>query len=142
MTLARDGTEGLQDRAERAVINIESIAGLWDHEEGGTPELRRMHFKTNRWKINCDCGNSAYLCDRFDGSGVVEVLLKSRATDCVRDHHLLMVVPPRTRVASSAWVATSTIGSPRRLAPKATVPNGAFNRTMNHRYVALYIQGN
>ena len=44
-----------------------------------------MHKK----EINCDCGKGAYLCDRFDGNGVVKVLFKSLATDYVRDHHLL-----------------------------------------------------
>ena len=62
------------------------------------------------------------LYNGFHGNGVVEVLLKGPTTDCVRDHHLLMVVPPRTRVPSSTWVATVTIESLRSLSPNG---NGA-----------------
>ena len=45
----------------------------------------------------------------FDGNGAIGDLFEELATNCVRDHHLLMVVPPWTRVESSAWVVTATI---------------------------------
>ena len=43
-TLALDGTEGLQDKVGSTIIHFEGLAGLCDHQEGGTPELRRMHI--------------------------------------------------------------------------------------------------
>ena len=65
----------------------------------------------------------------------IEILLKSPATNCVSDHHLLMVVPPKNRVTSSAWVVKATVEILRKLSPKAMVPNGALIKTMNLRFV-------
>ena len=46
-TLALDGTDGLQDKVGSAIIHFEGLAGLWDHQEQGTPELRRITKKNN-----------------------------------------------------------------------------------------------
>ena len=77
--------------------------------------------------------NGANQYNRFDA-------FQELATNCIRDHHLLMVVPPWSRVQSSAWVVTGTIESVRRLSLKAMVPNGASIRTMNLRFVTQYIK--
>ena len=75
----------------------------------------------------------------FDGNGAVEGPTEELSTNCVRDHLLSIVVPSWTRVPSSTWVVTVTTQSLRRLSPRAMVPNGAFIRTMNFRFVTKYM---
>ena len=100
-----------------------------------------MDAPKNQRKISCNCGNGANWYNRFGGNGAIRGLFEELATNGVRDHHLLMVVWPWTRVQSSAWVVTDTIESQRTLSPKAMVPTWSEPQdNENLRVVTEYIK--
>ena len=63
----REGNKNKETVSVQSTLNV--LPSIWDHQEGDTPELRRMHTpKKKRWKINCGCGTGAYLHNRFGGN--------------------------------------------------------------------------
>ena len=72
-------------------VHVECLAELRSIENEILPSCDGC-TPNKQWKINCNCGNGISLYNRFDGSGANTGPLEELATNCVLDHHLLMVV--------------------------------------------------